>query len=198
MYSPTSELEIAHDIYRTSLEGLYFIPSRKFDDERGYYAELTRIPELNDVPSEAFSIAQVNLARSSQHIARGIHAENWNKLVTITSGVAFCAFADIRPNSTTFGAVETAYLGVGATALHGSFFITKGIGNSLCVTQGPVDYLYSVDALYKDRDTSFDRAVSLFDPDLDIKWPLAKEEIIISERDTNAITLRELFPEKYA
>ena len=198
MYTPTPELELASGIYKTSLEGLYFIPSKKFDDDRGYYAELARIPELDAVQGETFTVAQVNLARSNDKVARGIHAEDWNKLITITSGVAFCAFADIRPDSPTFGAVETVSLGVGENALHGAFFISKGIGNSLCVTQGPVDYLYCVDALYKDRDTSFDRAVSLFDPDLAIQWPLSKEEMIISERDTQATTVRELFPEKYA
>lgn len=198
MFSPSEELLVAPGIYKTSLEGLFFIPSQKHEDDRGYYAELTRIPEIDAVRKTPFTVAQVNVARSNTNIARGIHAEQWNKLVTVTNGTAFCAFADIRPESPTFGKVETALLGTGTDALFGSFFIEKGIGNSLCVTEGPVDYIYYVDALYKNRDTSFDRAVSLFDPDLAIAWPISKEEMIISERDTNAVSLRELFPEKYA
>lgn len=196
MFSPSPEMEIAHGIYKTSLAGLYFIASQQHTDDRGYYSELVRIPELNEVLGTPFIVAQVNCARSLSNVARGIHAENWNKLVTVVQGTAFCAFADIRPMSDTFGKVETALLGPGQNALHGSFFIEKGIGNSLCVTEGPVDYLYYVDALYKDRDTSFDQAVSLFDPSLNISWPLSKDEMIISERDKNAVTLEELVGEK--
>ncbi|MCB9800832.1 MAG: dTDP-4-dehydrorhamnose 3,5-epimerase family protein [Pseudomonadales bacterium] len=198
MFTPYEDLEISNGIYSTSLDGLYFVASKKFDDNRGYYAELTRIPELDEVRNKKFNVVQVNLARSNKNVVRGIHSEDWNKLVTITNGVAFCAFVDMRPDSPTFGAVETVTLGVGKEALHGSFFIPKGIGNSLCVTEGPVDYLYYVDALYKDRDRSFDRAVSLFDPDLAINWPLPKDKMVISERDSNATTVRAIFPEKYA
>lgn len=197
MFLPNPDLEIAHGIYKTSLDGLFFIACVQHTDDRGYYSELVRIPELNQVRGTSFTVAQVNIARSNANVARGIHAEDWNKLVTVTQGTAFCAFADIRPTSATFGKVETVLLGHGENALQGSFFIEKGIGNSLCVTEGPVDYLYYVDALYKDRDTSFDQAVSLFDPDLNIAWPLSKEEMIISERDKNAIALKELIEEKH-
>lgn len=198
MYSPSPELEIAHGIYKTLLEGLYFIASTKHIDTRGYYSELVRIPELEQVRGVPFTVAQVNIARSYAKVARGIHAENWNKLVTVTQGTAFCAFADIRPQSSTFKQVETVLLGHGENALHGSFFIEKGIGNSLCVIEGPVDYLYYVDELYKERDTSFDQAVSLFDPELAIQWPLTQAEMIISDRDTKAISLAELVRVKHA
>jgi len=82
--------------------------------------------------------------------------------------------------------------------LHGSLFIPNGIGNSLCAVKGPVDYLYYVDQLYKDRNTNGDKAISLFDPNLNIEWPIKREDMIISERDKNAVTLTELFPKKYA
>ena len=198
MFTPTDSSEIANGIYAPELEGLYFISSNFFSDDRGSYAELVRLPELEAVRKQAFPVVQVNVARSKVNVARGIHAEQWNKLVTVTNGVAFCAFVDFRTDSATFGKSVTAELGIGQTALHGSFFISSGIGNSLCVTQGPVDYLYYVDQLYKDRDVSHDQAVSLFDPELAIPWPIEREKMILSERDQTAITLKELFPEKYA
>ncbi len=198
MYTPKESLQVGESIYSSKLEGLFFLESKKFDDERGYYAELARIPELDALRGVEFCTKQVNIARSSQNVARGIHSENWNKLVTVTNGVAFCALVDLRPTSKTFGVFETILLGVGKDALHGSVFIPSGIGNSLCVVEGPVDYLYYVDKLYKDRDPSGDKALSLFDPDLAISWPIAKEEMILSQRDQNTVTLKELFPEKYA
>lgn len=198
MYTPNPSLKVAEHIYATKLEGLYFLESKKFDDSRGYYAELARLPEIDLLRGTEFCTKQVNIARSEKNVIRGIHSESWNKLVTVTNGVAFCALVDLRPDSQTFGEVETFLLGIGTDALHGSIFIPNGIGNSLCVVSGPVDYLYYVDELYKDRDPSGDKALSLFDPDLAIEWPIKKDEMVISERDLNSVTLKELFPEKYA
>ena len=59
--------------------------------------------------------------------------------------------------------------------------------------KGPVEYVYLVDRLYKDRDPAGDVAISLFDPGLNIDWPLKKEEMIISDRDKQAVSLKERF-----
>jgi dTDP-4-dehydrorhamnose 3,5-epimerase len=138
-----------------------------------------------------FKIQQINQARSMENVIRGIHCENWNKLVTVTSGSCFCAIADVKKTSPTYKKTETFMLGDGDQDLSGSLFITKGLGNSLCVVKGPVDYLYAVDALYRDRDKSGDQAVSLFDPELNIEWPIKQEDMIISDRDKSAVTLGE-------
>ena len=58
-------------------------------------------------------------------------------------------------------------------------------------------YSYAVDKLYKDRDKSGDVAISLFDPDLGVDWPIDKKNIVVSQRDINTISLREKYPEKF-
>ena len=58
-------------------------------------------------------------------------------------------------------------------------------------------YSYAVDKLYKDRNTDNDIAISLFDPDLGVEWPIDKEQMIISQRDIDTISLREKFPQKF-
>ena len=112
--------------------------------------------------------------------------------------MAFCALADVRPASPTFGAVETFMLGHGAGAHGGALFIESGIANSFCVLEGPVDYVYGVDRLYRERDPKGDQAISLFDPDLNVAWPIPRAQMILSERDRQSKTLRELFPERWA
>jgi dTDP-4-dehydrorhamnose 3,5-epimerase-like enzyme len=74
--------------------------------------------------------------------------------------------------------------------LSGCLFIDRGIANSVCVIDGPLDYIYCVDALYQDRDRADDVAISLFDPQLQIDWPLAKADMIISKRDSHARNLK--------
>jgi dTDP-4-dehydrorhamnose 3,5-epimerase len=190
-FLPENEQQLPSGLFSTPFAGMYFLPFQSAADERGFYAELFRLPELNSELKESFGIQQVNLSYSLTHVIRGFHAENWRKLITILTGTAFCAFADFRQNSDTFGQVFTAL--VGESGIKGSFFLPAGIGNSFCVTQGPVNYVYAVDQLYKSRDTNGDVAVSLFDPDLQVPWPISREEMILSQRDRAAITFKERF-----
>lgn len=193
-FLPTDTNKIDNYVYQTPIEGLLYIEHKRFDDERGFYAELDRVPEIEKALNIDFKVQQLNLSHSEQNVIRGIHAENWNKLLMITRGTVFAAWVDFRPNSATFGDVVTMIVGDhNHTALFGSVFVSAGIGNSFCVTEGPVDYLYAVDQLYADRDPNGDIALSVFDPTLAIPWPIDRSQLIISERDLNAISFKEKF-----
>jgi dTDP-4-dehydrorhamnose 3,5-epimerase-like enzyme len=193
LYYPQPDLELAPDIYRTAIPGLYYLNSTRVIDERGYFSQVALLPDLEPFLDSPFTIKQINQARSNQHVARGFHAEMWRKLVWVARGTAFCALADIRPESSAFKQVETFMLGESDTALTGTLFIDRGIANSVCVVNGPIDYLYCVDALYRDRHTENDQAISLFDPDLNVAWPIPHDQMIISNRDQQAITLQAKF-----
>ena len=173
------------------------MPLKVFHDDRGFFTEMGRVPEVEEITGESFSVQQLNLSSSETNVARGFHAEGWNKLVTVTTGVALCAFADIRPEADTFGQVLTVKLGQGEGANFGSIYLPQGIANSFLVLEGPMLYSYAVDKLYKDRNTDNDIAISLFDPDLGVEWPIDKEQMIISQRDIDTISLREKFPQKF-
>lgn len=197
-YQPEPQLLIKQNLYKTPLSGLYYLSHTIFSDDRGYFAQLSEIPEIRSITQVDFSVAQINLASSNANVVRGFHAENWHKLAHVLSGVAYCALADVRPDSATFGQVVTFTLSMDKNkGLPGSLFISPGIANSICVLEGPVYYLYHVNALYKDRNPSDDIAISVFDPDLNVDWPIPKKDMILSKRDLNAITLRQKFTEKF-
>lgn len=196
-FIPTDENKISEYIYSTSIPGLYYLAHKEFHDNRGMYAELSRLPEIELEIGKAFSVKQVNLAVSNTNVARGFHAENWNKLVTALTGECFCSLADLRPDSTTFGKTQEFVMGNSKKSLKGSLFISAGIANSICVIEGPVNYLYCVDELYANRDPKFDTAISLFDNDLAVDWPIQQDQMILSNRDREAISLREKFPEMF-
>jgi len=196
-YLPTPENLLANGIYQTPLAGLFFIAYQPQRDERGFYAELSRLPEIEAVTERPFVIKQINLSSSKQNVIRGFHAESWNKLITIMTGTAFCVWVDVRPNSPTFGEAVTMTMGESESAVQGSMFVSSGLANSFCVLTGPLNYIYAVDALYQNRDPSGDVAISLFDPDLNIPWPIPKAQLIFSPRDAQAVTLKAKFPEKF-
>ncbi len=197
LYKVNEKNKVEDRIYKTSINYLYYISTIVHEDNRGFYREVALIPDIEKVIGKPFSIKQLNHANSVKNVIRGMHAEDWNKLVTVTHGVCLCVLADIRPNSPTFLKKEYTLLGFGENALPGSIFITKGIANSMFIVEEPVEYIYALNELYRERDTSGDVAISLFDPDLNIQWPVPQEEMIISDRDKNSITLREKYPEKF-
>lgn len=198
-FEATTAARLSERVFKTPIDGIFFVQHQRFDDNRGFYKEVTLVPDLDQHLSAPFQTKQINQARSFSNVVRGMHAENWNKLITVTSGVCFCALADIRTESPTFGDVLLIELGISDsnTVQSGSLFLPRGIANSLCVTQGPVDYMYVVDQLYRERDTQGDLSISVFDLDLSIPWPIAREKMVISQRDTQTVTLREKFPEKF-
>lgn len=198
LYTIDEHNKVAENIFKTKISGLFYIDSKVHADNRGFYREIALIPDLDKLRGEKFEIKQLNHSNSNKNVIRGIHSENWNKLVTVTHGVCLCVLADIRPQSPTFLQKEYFVLGYGNNSpLPGALFITHGIGNSFFTLEGPSEYMYAVDKLYRERDTTGDRAISLFDEDLNIQWPGTKDKMIISDRDKSSITLRELYPDKF-
>lgn len=198
LYTLDDANKIGDRIFKTAIQGLYYITTTVFEDNRGFYREIAVIPELEKVRGTNFEVKQLNHSSSKQNVVRGIHAESWNKLITVTHGVCLCVLSDIRPDSPTFLTKEYFLLGYGQNnPLPGAIFVTAGVANSFLTVEGPSEYVYAVDQLYTQRDTSNDVAISIFDPDLNISWPVRREEMVISQRDKNSILLREKFPEKF-
>lgn len=176
-------------IKTTSIPGLLILDRPKFSDERGFFRELFHKDELEKMAGLKFDAIQMNHSRSSPGVIRGIHAEGWNKIIYPVSGEVFIAIVDIRPELSTFAKVET--FNIGDNNRFG-LFIPNGLANSFCVIgDKPLDYVYLVDAYWDGLDT---RAIAWNDSDLNINWPVKNP--IISQRDKNNPTLRELFPEK--
>lgn len=177
-------------VKKTSIEGLLVLERPVFEDERGFFKEVFHKDEIEKLAEIEFNAVQMNHSRSKPGVLRGLHAEKWNKIVYPMTGEAFVAIVDIRPDSPSFGKFEAFELGEKNRI---GLFIPNGLANSLCVTsETELNYLYLVDAYYDGSDT---RAIAWNDPDINIPWPI--KDPIISDRDKNNPTLREMFPEKF-
>lgn len=173
----------------TSIPGLLIIERPTVEDERGFFKEIFHLDEVEEALGYQFKPVQANHSQSFKGVLRGLHAENWNKLVYPLTGKVFVAIVDIRLTSETFSKVETFTIDDSNRI---ALFIPKGLANSFCVIEDTANYLYLVDNYYDGSDT---RAITFDDPDLAINWPI--ENPIISERDKNNPKLRDLFPEKF-
>lgn len=178
-------------VVKTSIEGLLILKRPINKDERGFFREIFHLDEIEKILGTQFVGVQMNHAFSKPNVLRGIHAENWNKIICPINGEVFVAIVDIRPDSPTFKKVETFEINDQNKI---ALFVSEGLANSYCVIGNKgVDYIYLVDAYYDGSDT---RAVVWDDPDLAINWPI--RDPIISERDKNNPKLRDLFPEKFS
>jgi dTDP-4-dehydrorhamnose 3,5-epimerase len=177
-------------VQKTSIEGLLILKRPTHIDDRGFFREIFHINEIEQVLNIEFKGLQMNHAHSKSKVLRGVHAENWNKIIAPVNGEVFIAIVDIRVDSPTFGKYETFTINDKNRI---GLFISKGLANSYCVTSDKdVDYIYLVDSYY---DGSDQRAIAFDDPDLKIEWPIS--DPIISERDKNNPKLKDLFPEKF-
>ncbi|MBM2809277.1 MAG: dTDP-4-dehydrorhamnose 3,5-epimerase [Chloroflexi bacterium] len=169
------------------IEGLFIIERPTFGDDRGFFRESFRLNELEEARGAPATFVQENHSRSHRGALRGLHFENWEKLVYVPHGEVFTALADIRQGSPTLGCVETFVLGESNRL---KLFLPAAIAHGFCVLSEDADYVYQVTSYWDGSDT---RAVAWNDPDLAVPWPISHPTI--SDRDIRAPSLRELLPE---
>ena len=172
-----------------TLSGLFIIEHDTHNDERGFFRETMRVDELEAALGEQPHFVQVDHSHSKKGVLRGLHAENWDKLIYVPHGEVFQAVADIRPESPTFRQVETFQMGETNRCM---LFIPRRMGNGFYVLSDEADYVYQVSAYYDGTDQL---AVAWDDPDLAVPWPISNP--ILSPKDQSNPTLRQLFPEHF-
>ncbi|MCA1646765.1 MAG: dTDP-4-dehydrorhamnose 3,5-epimerase family protein [Chloroflexi bacterium] len=171
------------------LTGVWVFERRTFADNRGFFREAFRLDEVEAAVNRPVRFVQMNHSRSSRDTLRGLHAENWDKLVYVAAGSVFTALADVRPDSPTFARTETYGLGAESPL---ALFIPAGVAHGYCVLSEQADYVYQVTAYYDGSDR---RAIAWNDPDLAVAWPVRQP--VLSERDMTAPRLRDVFPERF-
>lgn len=172
----------------TAIEGLLVVRWDTHGDDRGFFRQTYQLGELEAALGRPVAFLQGNHSRSAAGVLRGFHAEPWDKLVYVARGTAFCAIADLRPDSPTFGEVATFTLG-DPPGERVRLFVSEGLGNAFC-TLTEVDYLYDVSQEW--RPGVDKRAVAWNDPDLAVHWPVA--DPVLSDEDRATPTLRQRFP----
>ncbi|MGI5126735.1 dTDP-4-dehydrorhamnose 3,5-epimerase family protein [Pseudonocardia sp. CA-107938] len=163
-------------VAETPIAGLLEIELTVHGDDRGWFTETFQRAKLDDVGFPAFEVVQQNVSFNREvGVTRGIHAEPWDKYVTVVHGRAFSAIVDLREGPG-FGTVVTRELGPG-TAL----FVPRGCGNAYQTLTPDVVYSYSVNG-YWSPDAQY-TLIQAFDPDLGIDWPIGADAAIRSAKD---------------
>ena len=109
-----------------------------------------------------------------------------DKLVRVSRGSIFDVAADVRRGSETFG----KWVGlVVSAAKWNQLFVPKGFAHGFVTLEADTEVQYKVTAPY----SPVDEAVIRFDdPDLAIDWPVARDLMLLSDRDRDARLLADI------
>jgi len=161
----------------TPIPGLLKVTLDIRKDDRGWFEEVWHQEKWRNSPLASFSPKQQNASfNDSLGSTRGFHAEPWNKLVTVVSGLAFCAWVDLRKNES-FGHVHYSEVSPGA-----AYFVPAGVANAYQSVINGTSYVYLVDDHWHPGVAY--PAVNAFDLSLNVPWPFSADSAIMSEKDS--------------
>jgi len=174
----------------TNIPGLVIFDLAVFGDNRGWFKENWQREKMTALGLPDFCPVQNNFSFNGKRgTMRGIHAEPWDKFISVGSGSFFGAWVDIREGSPTYGTTFTAEIDASK-----AIFVPAGVANSYLTLEDNTVYSYLVnDHWYPDAAYSF---VNATDPALNIDWPIPPAEWEMSEKDKNHPMLADATPVK--
>jgi dTDP-4-dehydrorhamnose 3,5-epimerase len=171
----------------TPIPGLLVLRLDVRGDERGWFEEAWQRERMTELGLPDFGPVQANVAwNRDRGTTRGLHAEPWDKLVTVASGRAYGAWVDLRAGGD-FGTTYAVELEPGVAV-----FVPRGVGNGYQTTEDATAYTYLVNDHWRADATYV--AVDHADPALAIAWPLPVGQRILSGRDRAAPRLSDVTP----
>jgi len=187
-FDPAGYSDLA--VKETVIPGFYEIDLVVHGDNRGWFKENYQKEKLQALGLPAFDIVQNNFSFNAQKgVTRGLHAEPWEKFISVANGSVFCAWVDLRKGDS-FGKVFTIELNPGKAV-----FVPRGVANSYQTLEDNITYTYLVNAHWS-PDAKY-AAVHLFDPELGINWPIPQDQAIVSEKDQNNPLLKDVTPMEF-
>jgi dTDP-4-dehydrorhamnose 3,5-epimerase len=179
-------------IEQTALAGVVIITPKVYRDQRGVFMETWNLRAMCDagLPS---TWVQDNFSVSSKNVLRGIHyqvTQPQGKLVRVTHGVVLDVAVDLRRSSPTFGKHFAVELDGESGRM---LWMPAGIGHGFLVLSDEAGFAYKVTDYYS---PAGERTVLWSDPELDIPWPVAHNQVVVSEKDQRGTPFHEaqVFP----
>lgn len=174
----------------TKIPGLIFFDVSYVGDERGYFQEKYQKAKLVQAGMpKGFNVVQNSLSYNKQKgVTRGLHAEPWDKYISVVDGSVFAAYVDLREGEN-FGTVETVTITPNVAV-----FLPQGVANSFQTLEDNTFYLYSVNKHWSADDYEKYAFVNLADPQVAIKWPISLDNAVMSDRDKEHPFLKDVTP----
>lgn len=177
-------------VEESPIPGLFIVDLVLHEDPRGWFKENYQKAKMEALGLPAFEVVQNNFSFNKETgVTRGLHAEPWEKFISVANGKVFGAWVDLRAGPTFGKTFQTEITPSKA------IFVPRGIANSYQTLEPNITYTYLVNAHWS-PDAQY-QSLNLFDPALDIKWPILKDQAIVSEKDLQNPLLADITPMEF-
>jgi dTDP-4-dehydrorhamnose 3,5-epimerase len=164
-------------------------PARHADD-RGFFSEVWSSEGWREAGVDVNFVQDNHSFSNRRGVLRGLHYQappmEQAKLVRVTRGSVFDVAVDIRTGSPTFGKWVSTIL---SAERWNQLFIPTGFAHGFLTLDEGSEVVYKVSAPYS---ADHDRAIRFDDPDIAIDWPVAVDEMTLSDKDRAAPLLAEV------
>ncbi len=176
-------------VTETNIPGVLVFDLSVHGDNRGWFKENWQRAKMTALGLPDFGPVQNNISFNAKRgVTRGIHAEPWDKFISVATGSVFGAWVDLRPGGS-FGQVFTTVLDPSK-----AIYIPRGVGNSFQALEDGTAYTYLVNAHWSAELKRTYTFVNLAAPELGIEWPIPLSECELSEADKHHPMLRDALP----
>lgn len=173
---------------KTQIEGVFVLEPKVFGDARGYFMETFRQDEFDRMVAPV-AFVQDNESKSTRGVLRGLHYQKGEfsqaKLVRVIQGRVLDVAVDLRKSSPTF-------LKYVAVELSGEnkrqLFVPRGFAHGFVVLSDEAVFCYKVDNVYAPQ---AECCIRYDDPAIGVEWPLPAEELLLSAKDAQGISVHE-------
>ncbi|MPY09320.1 sugar nucleotide-binding protein [Arthrobacter bussei] len=173
----------------TPIPGVVLFDLPVHGDNRGWFKENWQRAKMTAAGLADFGPVQNNISfNETAGTTRGIHAEPWDKFISVATGRVFGAWVDLREGPS-FGAVFTAELDP-STAI----FIPRGVGNAFQTLEDGTAYTYLVNDHWSADAQDQYVFLNLADETSAIDWPIPLADAELSDKDRQHPRLAEVTP----
>lgn len=167
----------------TKLKGCFVIEPTIFKDDRGYFFESFNHKEFCKAIGQEVNFVQDNQSYSKKGVLRGLHFQKGEhaqaKLVSVLDGRIQDVVVDLRKNSPTFGEHLSIELD---NENKRQLFVPRGFAHGFLTLSESARVLYKCDNYY---DKSAEGGIRFDCPELNIRWSLNSNALLLSEKDKN-------------
>ncbi|MFF1881024.1 sugar nucleotide-binding protein [Pseudarthrobacter sp. NPDC058196] len=175
--------------HETPIPGVVVYDLPVHGDNRGWFKENWQREKMVALGLPDFRPVQNNISFNEKAgTTRGIHAEPWDKFISVATGRIFGAWVDLREGPS-FGSVYTAELNPSQ-----AIFIPRGVGNAFQTLEDNTAYTYLVNDHWSADAQGQYTFLNLADESAAVQWPIPLEQAELSDKDKSHPRLADVVP----
>ena len=163
---------------------------KKHGDHRGFFSEVYNKRALAEAGIDIEFVQDNHSLSAEKGTVRGLHFQAppfaQDKLVRVVRGSVFDVAVDLRKGSATYGEHVSVVL---SAEVWNQLLVPIGFAHGFMTLEADTEVVYKVSGYYA---PDHDHGLLWNDPALGIRWPIAEEEAVLSDKDRVQPRLSEL------